>query len=107
MIIVDRKTFLGMPTGTVFLTELHGDIKVLTHTYENDFDYVSASGFMSTSHDDVVDSIVAMEKGDSVDMGLFGERDGLYDEKQKYYVLSKPEIRDVISLLVEALSDLK
>lgn len=106
MRLVDRKTFLSMPKGTVFMKKSRVyfglDIPcVLEWTSENDYGYTQLNGFMGS--DDFLDDLIAIEKGAEIEMRLAEERDGMYDREEQYYILLKSEIQEMIDILTKAI----
>ena len=110
MILVDRKTFLGMPIGTVFSkcpdNRVYGiisSIQVLTNVGKCDFSSVDIGCWHPKEGDfaDAWSSVLDDKK--AVEMELSDMRDGLYDESEMYYIFSKDEVQQMVNLLTDAL----
>lgn len=107
MKIVDRKTFLAMPKGTVFAKyapHWFGEITIKEQTYGNDWWEqrlleVDCDGAFS----DAMDAALAGEKFD-LDLACLG-RDGLFDADQLFAVFEPHDVEGLIYRLQRALLD--
>ena len=109
MKIVDRKTFLGLPAGTLFAKYepcVFGDLEIKHDSLEND--YVTsgplASRVMSDGSNDFFDKLQwAQLSGESLPMD-FGDtiRDGLFEENQLFAVYEDRDVIELIERLYEA-----
>jgi len=112
MKIVDRKTFLAMPAGTVFMKYepcIFGDIEMKGNTLPSgpDFWRSSLTDALELWGDGDspfgrLDEAVASGASLSMDYDSMG-RDGLYDEDQLFAVLEKRDVEQLIEKLKEAL----
>lgn len=109
MKLVDRKTFLGMPIGTIFckcsyknVLGIISSIQVLTDVGRNDFNSVDL-GCWHPKDSDFNEGWVSVQEGEVIEMELSDMRDGLYDESEMYYIFSKDEIQQMVELLTDAL----
>lgn len=120
MRIVDRKTFLAMPAGTVFMKwpdqptdgSYHdlapdGRVQIKWDTCYEDFVCQDLEPFPEGWQDsnDVSDDRIAMlrgEEGKPADYDCAG-RDGLFDREQLFLVWDKDAHRNLIALLQQAL----
>ena len=110
MKIIDRKTFLNMPTNTLFskyepccfwMLSIKGESVGNNDFYCNTI----ADSILSDSSEDFIDILIRAQKtGCSIDMDLNTEgRDGLYDDNQLFAVWEKKDIKDLIKRLRECL----
>lgn len=103
MKIVDRKTFLAMPEGTVFSKYqpcVFEEFRIKGETWGNDFLYQSldAGEFESSGSDDWMQKLDRAEK-DGIDLPLVfdgGSRDGCFDDDQLFAVLSESDVLALI-----------
>lgn len=107
MKIVDRKTFLKMPVGTVYREYkpyIFGPIRIKDTSLESDFFYIEIGEPDVPDHSDFADACQKMEDGENVrmDLGVVA-RDGLFDENQLYMVFSDDDIYDIVAKLKEGL----
>lgn len=111
MKLIDRKTLLQMPKGTVFakktqIFEETSPILVLGECLKNDFFYVNISSFSyGNGSIDTCDAFWSLEKnlGENIEMELWEGRDGMFDDEEMYYVFSKDEVQQMVDELTEAL----
>ena len=121
MRIVDRKTFLTLPSGTVFakfggpagdLTDAYfGEVAIKCDTVGSDFVCQDLLGQFegwtgSDSHFDEIDRMTADQSHESpaLDYDSAG-RDGLFDDKQRFAVFSHEDTRRLIARLQSALDE--
>ena len=113
MRIVDRKTFMKFPIGTVFSyyePNMFRELNIKCSTgmkWEDDFllDYIIGS-IESDSSDDSYDKYDRMEKGESMSMDFEStDREGLYEQKQLFAIYEKADVEKLIKRLKEALED--
>ena len=105
MKIVDRKTFLALPSSTLFAKYepcVFGDLEIKHDSFKNDFVTSGplASRVMSDGSNDFFDKLQwAQVSGESLPMD-FGDtiRDGSFEENQMFAVY---EDRDVIELIAQ------
>lgn len=111
MKLIDKKTLLQMPRGTVFAkkSQTHCEtnpILVLRDCLERDFTCVDVSNFCTgrdwTENDDAYLKLED-QPGINIEMHLSEYRDGLFNDDEMYYVFSKNEVRQMIDVLTEAL----
>lgn len=94
MIIVDRRTFLGMPNGTVYrkCAPCGSALAIKTACLPNDWICVELTGF-SLDEDD------AMINGASISLDPFGSRDGCFDGSETFVVFGKEDVTRIIDML--------
>lgn len=112
MRIVDRKTFLAMPAGTLFAKfdpHVFGELQIKADTCGNDF---VCNGLMPYWWEDCQDSgdalsiIDRMMEGESsppLDYDSYG-RDGLFDADQLFAVFEPADVRALMTHLTEMLT---
>jgi len=118
MRIVDRKTFLSLPSGTIYAKwgDASGDP---THFYQGEVsmkgdtlcnDFVDQPFFAdpegvtdSSTLFEAWDRAVSGEETPPMTIGDCGCRDGLYDEKQRFAVYSRVEVERLAELIKIAL----
>ncbi len=113
MKLVDRKTFLALPSGTVYAKYepcYCQDIGVKHSTIgDNDWAYTSVDTISfvdSNSSNELTDGLLSMKVGDSINTEIIMDsayRDGMFDEEQLFMVYSKEEVQSLIGLLTETL----
>ena len=113
MQLVDRKTFLSLPSGTVYAKYepcICQEICIKHDTIsDNDWRYAALdtiSFIDAESSTESVDKILAMKNGDSIKTNIDVNatfRDGLFDKDQQFMVYSQDEIKDLIALLTKTL----
>lgn len=112
MKIVDRKTFLALPAGTVFAKyadHQFEQIEVKADTCGEDF---VTNGLIpmfegwesGTDFEDGIDAMVAGEQSPPFDYDSYG-RDGLFDQDQLFAVFEKRDVEAMIAHLQEALKN--
>lgn len=122
MKIVDRATFLTLPAGTVYAkwgsagdlapqdSDLtHGEVAVKGDTVSG-VDWVVLD-FMAWPENcgdsgEWADAMIAAIKGTPtapLEIGDFGGRDGLFDEKQLFAVFSRVEVERMVAMLNSSL----
>ena len=102
MFIVNRKTFLAMPEGTVFAKYepcIFGELMVKGETWTNDFLYQSF-GWIDTDGEPFV-VLSKMEKSQviSCPVDVSTRRDGLFDEDQLFAIYENEDIRAIVNAL--------
>lgn len=115
MKIVDRKTFLQMPEGTVFCKIGKNDCFISEPCVKheplcgNDFFNTGISDFMfGNGSDDFTEAIFAMQQDPTkeYEMELWGGRDGYFEGSEiRFLIFSKSEVQQMIELLQEALKN--
>ena len=106
MKIVNRKTFLGMPAGTVFAKfspHIFGDLCIkgesigdIDFFYQQIVDAIAARD--SGEEVDILDA--ALEEGAELEFDFYCEtRDGLYEQDQLFAVWSAKDVRTLIGRL--------
>lgn len=121
MRIVDRKTFLALPPGTVFATWdpcVFGDLCILTGVIEGclgggpiDFRYTSIVDSLGDqpigaeyAFDTPIDVLLALDAGSEVPTDFGNEsRDGLFDLEQRYAIWDRSDVWRLIARLKLAL----
>ena len=126
MKIVDRKTFLAMPEGTVFCKIQFRDPKPGEHAYaesgwdysfgiENpsikgktctdDFFFVGIGDFQAKDGDPLcVLSDICEHTGKDVPFEMVGGRDGMFEDTHVYFAIySREEVQQMINELKESL----
>ena len=113
MRLVDRKTFLGMPIGTIFCKKSYknvlgiiSSIQVLTDVGRNDFNSIDLGCWHPKDSDFSEGWVRVQDEGETIEMELSDMRDGLYDESEMYYIFSKDEIQQMVEVLIDALKRL-
>ena len=120
MKIVDRKTFMQMPKGTVFCKideegEYPFDIReawILDEAFEIDFLYkkLGAMGPLAPERGDY-NGIHALSDlyynpGKEAPFCCYGERDGSFEgDEVRFAIFSRAEVEEMITLLQQALRD--
>jgi hypothetical protein len=122
MRIVDRKTFLALPAGTVYakfgkqpkdgsyVNLSNGDIAIKGDTVHADFlvQEIAIPWFegadSSDDHFGVLDGMLKGQKSPPLDYDCEG-RDGLFDEDQLFAVWEREDLTRLISRLQVALRD--
>lgn len=110
MKIVDRKTFLGMPRGTVFAKfepTVFGELCIKGKTLPDSGDFLYqelADSIMAHSSDEAASLLDdAQEKGTSVAFDFYCEsRDGCFDENQLFSVWGDGDVCQLITRLMAA-----
>ena len=113
MKIVNRKTFLSMPEGTVFSKYepcIFGNLMIKGETTKsgNDFWAQGITGAIkSDSSEERFDILLAKGKtGESIEMDFECEgRDGLYGEEELFAVWEIRDVKALVKRLEEALVD--
>lgn len=110
MKIVDRKTFLAMPEGTVYCPyepSVFGCLSIKSTSSANDFVYLDLStAIRCTDSFDWSDKLDdSLENGTSLEMDFEGSyaRDGAYVEDELYAVWEAADVQQLINLLQAAL----
>lgn len=111
MRIVDRKTFLGMPAGTIFAKytpHVFGDVRIKEETIGEDFVVQDLTPrWEGCDRDmDYFDVMAAMVRGEPsppVDYDFAG-RDGLFDKDQLFAVWEPQDAEALIARLQQALA---
>lgn len=110
MKIVDRKTFLDMPPGTVFSEYIpccFGEWSVkgdtIIHDWPHDFWSRGLIDLDSEGSDDFAEKLHRSQfKGESLELDHESEgRDGCYEGKQLYAVLEKKDLGGLIDSLTK------
>jgi hypothetical protein len=110
MKIVDRKTFLFLPSGVVFAKfnpHIFGELLIKGDTIgDNDFSFQSIVDAVDAKDSGEYGDILwsAVQNGDDVnfDFDCMG-RDGQFDEDQLFSVWSKSDVEKLISRLQDTL----
>lgn len=111
MKLVNRQELLQMPKGTVFAKKDETfmqtiPIMILGDCFENDFTYIDLSSFYyGGSSEDSCNAYFYLEDelGQSLEMELAELRDGLFQDDEMYYILSKNEVQQIIDALTKSL----
>lgn len=111
MKLIDKKTLLQMPRGTVFAKKSQtccetNPVLVLRNCMARDFTYVNVSSFdFGKSYTENDEAFFTLEEkpGTSIEMHLSEQRDGLFEDDEMYYVFSKNEVQQMIDVLTGAL----
>lgn len=108
MKIVDRKTFLAMPKGTVFTKYQpcsFEDVRIKDESNEIDFFYSDISGAIDhRGSDEFLQQCIAAEKGASIPMNFDGlARDGLFDQDQLFAVWEPQDIQQLVDKLLSCM----
>lgn len=110
MRIVNRETFMKMPTGTLFSKYLpahFGELSIKTHNIGNDFLYQSIADAVDCESDvEFVELLVkAQTENISLAMDFESDRaDGLYKENQLFAVWGTHDVKLLIEHLQNTLS---
>lgn len=107
MKIVDRKTFLGLPPGTLFSKfepMIFGDLSIKEETISDseDFYYQQISDAVAWEYPGEFFDIlyIAMKTGESLKMDFdCPTRDGLFDENQLFAIWERDDVMALISRL--------
>lgn len=117
MRIVNRETFLAMPSGTVFVkfpAQTNGicisatdELSVKGDSLSNDFyyqtfipDYEGSNN--SDDYQDIIFSMLDGKSSPSVEYNVYS-RDGLFDADQLFLVWDKPDLEAMIAMFTTAL----
>jgi hypothetical protein len=109
MKIVNRKTFLGAPVGTVFTKYqpcFFGDMRIKDSSLKNDFCYQEIIGSIDADDpQELMDKLHASEaQGKSVDIDLDClSRDGYFDDDQLFAVWERGDVEKLIQRLQKCL----
>jgi hypothetical protein len=110
MKIIDRKTFLSLPPGTLFSKYepcAFGDLLIKGESITNDFYYQQiADSIDADSSDEFADSLEAAQRdGTGLEMDFDAQmRDGLFDEDQLFAVWERRDVEKLIVRLKRALA---
>lgn len=114
MRIVDRKTFLSLPEGTVYSKISEGFdidelcVKMNSAGYGNDWIYIKINDFhYGESSSETFDKLEEMEgSGENIDINCEETmRDGLYENDQMFAVFSKYDIIHMIAALSKGITN--
>lgn len=115
MKIVDRKTFLSFPEGTLYckyesrtLGELQikqetiwNNLEPEDHDLENDWFYRDLFSINGNSCIEIHDLLDVGEKGSEVPIcANVGQRDGNFDSEQMFAVFSKEEVKMIVNRII-------
>lgn len=112
MHLVDRKTFLTLPAGTVYAKYINHEcgstaIKQAT-VADNDWTYtpLDTLSFIDAEDDgDLFNLLLELEPGASIDTEMENSyRDGLFDKEDKFLIYSQDDVKKVIDLLTQTLA---
>ena len=112
MQLVDRKTFLTLPAGTVYTKYMahdNGDIAIKQGTVgDNDWTYTPLDTicFIDVQDaDDLFDKLEELKPDDVIDTYMeTSYRDGLFQEDAQFLVYSQDDVKKLIELLTHALA---
>jgi len=110
MRIIDRKTFLEQPPGTVYAKYepcFFGPLLIKGDSLPNDFGYQQiADAIDCTGSGDFADKLFfAQENGESIPMDFDCQgRDGLFDDDQLFAVFDRVDVEQLIARLKDALA---
>lgn len=106
MKIVDRKTFLALPSDTVYSKYapcLFGELCIKGDTWDNDFTYQNIVGSIECNSDSEFFDLLAMaSENQAVDLKMdfdCMERDALYDADQLFAVWDDADVAALIERL--------
>jgi hypothetical protein len=111
MRIVDLKTFMSMPDGTIFAKAkeyLHQALSIKVQSLNGDFLYQSLSMYQydSKNEDNMCVLYEVENEGRVVEMNYERcARDGLFEEDELFAVLDKEDVVKLIARLNRALED--
>ena len=111
MKIVDRKTFIAMPPGTVFSKYepcVFGDLLIKGDSLPNDFCYQQIADAIDCSGSgDYEDKLfLSQETGSSLEMDFDCQgRDGCFDEGQLFAVWERGDVKALILRFQQAVED--
>jgi hypothetical protein len=111
MKIVDRKTFLALPEGTVFSKYqpyIFGELQIKGSTLKSSGDFCAYSITSAIDYDsseDLFEKLDRMEKnGEAVPMDFdSGGRDGCFDLDQLFAVWDEQDVRKLIGRLEQSI----
>jgi hypothetical protein len=115
MKIVDRKTFLAMPRGTVYAKYApcyFEDLAIKEDTWTDDFLYQAINDALAmepgidcaSQMDDLAERSLATGSSIAMDFDCLG-RDGLFDEDQLFAVWEPQDVRALIARLQRTLGE--
>ena len=112
MRVVDRETFLAMPSGTVFANyapHCWDELKIKGDTVGEDFLVLHLTGFFEGIEDDEQGTgiLIDMENGGEsppIDTESWG-RDGFFDRDQRFAVLNRDDVKRIIGMLQAAVDE--
>lgn len=103
MKIVNRKTFLGLPKGTVYakIPErwIVQDLCVKYDSYDNDWLYMSFDWVDADNSGEASDRLDKMEHGKSYPVNKSLSRDGLFDESDMFLIYEEHDINFIVKEL--------
>ena len=103
MKIVDRKTFLAMPPGTIFnkwVLYVFGDLCIKGETWGNDFLVQHLDSLEEAENGVYMDALGWLESGESIRMDFNAQgRDGLFDDDQCFAVWDAADVDALIARL--------
>jgi len=114
MKIVNRKTFLELPSGTIYSEHYSGDgfnnLSIKYETWGNDWIYMDINDF-----DDCENSGERYEKIDKMrDEGAeyplnldTTSRDGLFEDEQMFAIYDENDVNKIIEVLTQAVTKMK
>lgn len=112
MQLVDRKTFLTLPAGTVctkYMTHDNGDIAIKQRTVgDNDWTYTpldTISFIDAEDADGLFDKLEELKPGDVIDTYMATSyRDGLFEKNAQFFVYSQDDVKKIVDLLTHSLA---
>lgn len=108
MRIVDRKTFLAMPEGTLFSKYqpcVFEDLLIKGESLENDFFYQSISGAIDSNDSGEFVDLLDKAKSEGVSLAMDFEcegQDGLFDDDQLFAVWERADVEKLIARIQAA-----
>jgi len=103
MRVVDRKTFLAMPPGTVFNKWnpcTFGDLCIKGATMGKDFSVQYLDSLQERDGEECIDALYRLEVGEAIPVDLDCQsRDGLFDDDQLFAVWDDADVAALIARL--------
>lgn len=108
MRIVNKKTFMEMPNGTLYSDVKYGNIvglKIKEETLEYDFYYMPLIGNIDTEDDYMQYLLQRIDDGKQFTLDfIYSERDGMYDDDALFAIYDQEDIRLLIKSLIDVYS---
>lgn len=113
MKIVDRKTFLALPSGAIFQKfspNTFGELEALYESWGHVNDYISSALTTEVDCDDISEKEdlieASVDNGESFDMHFYTTvRDASFDSEQKFAVWERKDVEGLIARLQRSLEE--
>ena len=113
MKILDRKTFLALPSGAIFQKfspNTFGELEAFYESWGNVNDYISSALTAEVDCDDISEKEdlieASVDNGESFDMHFYtAVRDASFDSEQKFAVWERKDVEGLIERLQRSLDE--